>query len=136
MERARDPNLRPNPDDQRDADVKQPTRSKAETVWIHTEINLIYQRQLSLYWLEQIRRKTASRVHFLGRDLALRCPSVPSTCSACDWTPVRAANLLNQAIATAGLRENADSNQQFSFVEPQRFGSSKLPLLRRLPRLR
>ena len=32
-ERAGHPNLRPNPEDQRDADVKQPVRSKTETVW-------------------------------------------------------------------------------------------------------
>src|ERR1700730_11899519 len=67
-ERARDSNLRPNPDDQRDADVKQPVRSKTETVWIkHTELNLMYRSQLSLYWLEQIRRSNACFVHSLQR---------------------------------------------------------------------
>jgi hypothetical protein len=70
MEGARDPNLRPNPDNQRDADIKQPVRSKTETVWIkHTQLNLMYQSQLSLYWLEQIRRSNACFVH-LGRDIA------------------------------------------------------------------
>src|SRR5881398_2313822 len=39
-------------------------RSKTETVWIkHTELNLMYRSQLSLYWLEQIRRANAPRVH-------------------------------------------------------------------------
>src|SRR5213593_4818083 len=64
MERTRDSNLCPNPDDQRDADIKQPTRSKTETVWIkHTELNLMYRSQLSLCWLEQIRRAIRLRVH-------------------------------------------------------------------------
>src|SRR4029077_7545211 len=48
--RTRDPNLRPNSDDQRDAYIKKPMRSKTETVWIiHTELNLMYLSQLSLY---------------------------------------------------------------------------------------
>src|ERR1700730_8131596 len=73
-ERARDSNLCPNPDDQRDADVKQPVRSKTKTVWIkHTELNLMYRSQLSLYWSEQIRRSNACFVH-LGRDIAPGCP--------------------------------------------------------------
>src|SRR6184192_3125649 len=39
-------------------------RSKTETVWIkHTEVNLMYRSQLSLYWLEQIRRSIRLRVH-------------------------------------------------------------------------
>src|SRR5437764_1422565 len=43
-------------------------RSKTETVWIkHTELNLMYRSQLSLYWLEQIRRSNARFVHFLER---------------------------------------------------------------------
>src|SRR5262249_37929606 len=70
-ERARDPNLGPNPNDQWDAYVKQPIRSKTETVWIHTEPNLTYEPQLSLYWLEQIRRAIPRFVHF-GRHIALR----------------------------------------------------------------
>jgi len=53
-----------------DADIKQPVRSKTETVWIkHTELNLMYRSQLSLYWLEQIRRSNDCFVH-LGRDIA------------------------------------------------------------------
>src|SRR5207244_12532009 len=70
MERTRHPNLRPNPDNQRDADIKEPTRSETETVWIkHTELNLMYRSQLSLCWLEQIRRSNDCFVH-LGRDIA------------------------------------------------------------------
>src|ERR1700730_6057459 len=62
-ERVRDPNLCPNPDDQRDANVKQPVRSKTVK---HTNLNLMYVSQLSLYWLEQIRRSNACFVH-LGK---------------------------------------------------------------------
>src|SRR5437868_4155312 len=43
-------------------------RSKTETVWIkHTELNLMYRSQLSLYWLKQIRRSIGRFVHFLQR---------------------------------------------------------------------
>src|SRR5215467_10252434 len=60
---ARNPNLCPDPNDQRDADVKQPMRSKTETEWIHIEFNLTCGGHLSRYWLEQIRRETAAFVH-------------------------------------------------------------------------
>src|SRR4030095_1383388 len=89
MERARDPNLSPNPDDQRDADIKQPMRSKTETVWIkHTELNLMYRSQLVLYWLEKLRRTIARYVHF-GRDFRQGYPGCDVRSAHCaeDFAP-------------------------------------------------
>jgi hypothetical protein len=62
-ERAGHPNLRPNPEDQWDADVEQPVRSKTKTVWRkHVDFNLARQSELSLCRRE-IRRRETLRVH-------------------------------------------------------------------------
>src|SRR5215216_5958948 len=63
-ERAGHTNLRPNPDDQRNADVKQPVRTKTETIWIkHADSNLMRLSQLSLCRSEL--------------DAQLRCAFIP-----------------------------------------------------------
>src|SRR5436190_3124913 len=81
-EGACDSNLGPNPDDQRHADVKEPMRSKTETVWIkHTDVNLMYRTQLSLCWLEQIRREIVLRVHSAARACWLWGIQASGACS-------------------------------------------------------
>src|SRR5436309_3019077 len=61
-ERTGHPNLRPNSEDQWDADVEQPVRSKTKTVRVkHVEFNLARQSDLSLCRRE-IRRREALRV--------------------------------------------------------------------------
>jgi hypothetical protein len=70
-ERAGHTNLRPNPDDQWDTDIKQPVRSKTKTVRIkHVYVNLTRRSDLSLCRCE-IRRAIALRVH-LQVDRLLR----------------------------------------------------------------
>src|ERR1043166_7181647 len=55
-ERAGHTDLRPNSEDQRDADVKQPVRTQAKTGWIkHVSLNLTRKGKLPLYRSE-IRR--------------------------------------------------------------------------------
>src|ERR1700745_2219586 len=86
--RARNPNLCPNPNDQRDADVEQPMRSKTETVWIiHTELNLTHLSQLSLYRLEQL--DAQSRASFISAGICRAAMfgrrSVPRI-SRSDWS--------------------------------------------------
>jgi hypothetical protein len=70
-------------------------RSKTETVWIkHTELNLMYRSQLSLYWLEQIRRAIGRFVHFLQRHSEQR--EQPLTGLSITLQPERVPNLIGE----------------------------------------